>query len=300
MLAPHVPTAAAIAAFMRERLDRHNVVTPATCDGHNLAPLMYGYLEAALCAFHADGGSPPLPCQALLGMQAFGDAGLVAVGTPRYYAVVSTSKGGVCRLFNRGTQRIAYEDAGYHVEAGRRWTSQAQGLGRRVDAPGTHEIVCETPFVEVRQEQLTPVRLLVLRLLNLTVFRSPALASLLQTWVIRCLITTRRPGPLRLRRSVTFGNDAVHFRDCLEATTPMPVARVRLPRAFTPIHMGSAKYFHRSELDATPEPDCSALAEQLRTGCPAVNEFTIAFPGYPTSAGSSGDAGSLDVEVFRR
>src|SRR4030095_3037466 len=43
MLGPRVPTAAAIAAFMRERLDRHNVVTPATCDAHNLAPLLYGY-----------------------------------------------------------------------------------------------------------------------------------------------------------------------------------------------------------------------------------------------------------------
>jgi hypothetical protein len=299
ILAPHLTTAAGIAAFMRERLQRHNVVTPATCDLPNLPPLLYGYLEAGRSALPARTPSPTLPCQSLEGVYRFDASGLAAAGTRRYYAVMSMAKGGVIRIFDRHTERLAYEDAGYLVQARRSWTSQAPGLGVGLPPESPDEVVCEAPFVDVRQEALTPGRLLVLRLLNLTAFRSRTLARAVQRRVIRRLITGWRIGPLRLRRSVVFGHDSVRFRDCLEATTRLPRSIVHLSRALTPMHMGSANYFHPSQLIPTFHPDCASLGVELHARGRAVHEFTITFPGEPVTGCGTALDGSRPAEVPR-
>jgi hypothetical protein len=244
--------------------------------------------------------APLLPCQTLDGIRTFKTAGVAVVGARRYYAVMSTSKGGVVRIFDKQAERITYEDAGYHVQAERSWTSQALGLGTPVPGDAPDEIACETPLVEVCQEVLTPGRLLILRLLNLTLFRSRTLASAIQRRVIRRLITARRPGPLRLRRSITFGCDAVRVHDRLETTGRVSPLTVRLPRAFTPIHMGSAKYFHTSQLEPLRDRDCTALGPELSARGRVVHEFVISFPGEPTAGASAPMDGSAKLEAPSR
>jgi hypothetical protein len=279
MLAAEIPVAAAIARFMRERLGRHNVLTPAVSDMENMPPLLYTYLNACLVA---DVGCreplPPLPCEALDGMRRFPDSGITAVGTPHYYAVINPTKGGVCRVFDKQTGKIAYEDAGYLVRAGgRTWTSQRIGLGRSVETSRTNEVASMTPLAEVRQELPTAAKFILLRMLNLTLFRNLALGNWVRRLIVRRLITAKRPGPLRLNRSVTFGRDSIRFQDRLEAARFVQVEDVALPRSFTAIHMGSAKYFHPSELEAPPQVPVGAMARDLNGSRAARCEFTLHF-----------------------
>src|SRR4029079_13006403 len=137
------------------------------------------YLGACLAQ---DGGDDtpagPLPCETLEGIRHFDDSGITVVGSRRYYAIINTAKGSVCRVFDKVSAKIAYEDAGYVVRAGRRiWSSQ---LGEAVDTAEERqprEVISTTRLAEVRQELLTPGKFMLLRILNLTVFRSLTLRS---------------------------------------------------------------------------------------------------------------------------
>jgi hypothetical protein len=277
ILAREIPEAAAVADFMRERLAAGNVVTPASTDAHNLAPLMSSYLTAALACAPRTTAPPPLPCQQMEGIRHFPQAGLTVTATRSYYAISNASKGGVCRIFDRRTGAVAYEDAGYLVECGaQRWVSQMLGQGR-ASAAAEPSLACEAKFAAYKQQVPTPLQYVILRLLNLTLFRSVALGALIRKWIIRLLITGVQPGPLRLRRELTFAEDAITFHDRIELERPMPVDSVALPRSLTGIHMGSAKYFHPCELVETPQAPVQRMARDLNRAGRAECRFTLRF-----------------------
>ncbi len=282
MLSREAPRAASVAAFLRDRLARGNVVTPAIADPENLIPLLYSYLEAA----HAAGetGAAAMPCQSLQGERRFEHSGIVVAGAPPYYAVVHTRKGGVCRIFDRREERIAYEDAGYLLRAGGRlWTSQLAGMSEPLPAvPG--QAGCVARFARVQELLPTPARFLLLRLLNLTLFRSRALGNWLRNRIIARLILARHPGPFQVRREVAFAPDAVNFRDQLIAESSAQAGSLALPRRFAAIHMGSAKYFHPAELAATREAPLRGMLDSLNRAGAAENRFRVSF-----TAGCAGE-----------
>jgi len=297
LLAGEIPMAAAVARFMRERLGWHNVVTPSLADAENLSPLAYTYLEACLVPDRFEGSPlPPLPCEALDGVLHFEHSGITVAGTRRYYAVVNAAKGGVCRVFDKQRRSVAYEDAGYVVvSGGRRWTSQIIGLGGRIEVANRRVVSCECVMAEVRQDVPTPLRFLLFRAVNLTLFHSAWIRQWLRKLIVRRLITAKRRGPIRVKRTVTFGSEDIHFSDCVELTAELRVDQVALPRCFTAIHMGSAKYFHPSELEPTAAPPVGEMAEELNRSRRGHCEFRLRFPGGAGShlvAGTSVDQGA--------
>lgn len=265
MLAAELPMAAAVAKFIRARLERGNVLTPAASDAENLVPLLASYLDAALVSGpESTGPAAALPCETLAGSRRFSDSGIAVMGAPGYYAVASGAKGGVCRIFSKHSERVAYEDAGYLASAaGRLWTSQRLGQS---GGAGEGELLCTAQFSEVRQELPTAWKFVLLRLLNLTLFRSLRLGAWLRRRIIARLITSAHPGPLKLERRIRFDADGVAFEDRITLSRPVAIERLELARSFTAIHMGSAKYFHPSELVDTPLPDTSTMAKALRAG----------------------------------
>lgn len=278
MLSGEIPLASAIARFLRARLRCQNVVTPATSDMHNLPSLLVTYLEAALAGDDERIAPPLLPCETLEGLRRFGESGIVAVGRRRYYAVVNAARGGVCRVFDKQTGKLAYEDAGYLVRAGRRsWTSQRLGLGHQIETPDAQEVACQTQLAEIRQLLPTPALFLLLRLLNLTVFRAVAVGAWVRRLIVSRLITRADAGPFRFARTIRFDADEIHVRDTLEMLAPGRVDEVSLPRSFTAAHMGSAKYFHASELDETLRVSCTSLASELTRSGGARCEFSLRF-----------------------
>lgn len=284
LLADELPMAAAVARYMRRRLARRNVVTPAAADPENLIPLAYSYLEAARVSSAPVGTPlPPLPCESLRGVRYFPGATLAVAGTPHYYAAVSQAKGGACRIFDRRGASIAYEDAGYLVSTkGAKYTSQLTAVPFTGGPPKGSELACASALTEVRQELPTPFRFAVLRLLNLTAFRSPTLGGWLRRWIVARLITVRRAGPFRHERAIAFDEHEVRIRDRLERLGGSRVTAVALPRSFTAIHMGSAKYWHPSELDPTPQVTTQAMVDGLNDAGTATVEFSIRFDGSAT------------------
>jgi hypothetical protein len=178
-----------------------------------------------------------------------------------------------------------HEDAGYVAGAGRRrWASALLGLTEASDLEG--EVArCDSRFGLAPRPVLTPLNFLILRLLNLTVFRSVALGALVRGAIITRLITGRRPGPLTLRRTVTFAPDSVLVQDRLSGRLPGLDALWR-PRSFMAIHMGSARYYHPRDLQELPEPRLDDAAARLGREDAVELEFAVRFDG---SAGSRPD-----------
>lgn len=126
---------------------------------------------------------------------------------------------------------------------------------------------------------MTPLAFLVLRLLNLTVFRSLTLGAFVRRRVIGRLITGRdTTDRLTLEREVRFLTDRVEVRDVLRAVQPRSVSRVFRSRAFTAIHMGSANYFVAADAESTLTVPADTLMAHLHRGGVAEQRFAIVFP----------------------
>ena len=262
LVADEVPSAAAIARFMRARLTRGNVVTPATTDAHNLTPLVASYLEASNAATELT-STEALPCERTAYVKHFADSGIGAVATACYYAVINAHRGGVCRVFDREREMLAYEDAGYIAQAGkRRWISQTLGFGKAT-AVAESSLTLETRFSEFQQLLPTPANYLLLRMLALSLFRSAALGAWIRDRIVRRLIAAARPGPLTLGRRVAFAPDAITISDELRLLRKERIDALALMRAHTGIHMGSAKYYHPSDEQAPVDGDWKGVAAEL-------------------------------------
>ena len=270
LLARDFPIARAAARFLRERLDAANVVTPATVDAHNLASLLNGYSVAADASAGApqDEPAPPLPCERDETWQVFHDSGIVVAGKPQYYAVTSLNKGGVLAVFDRAAQTLVYEDGGYVVSSGgRTWSSALLGGGRG-EAGREHgsSVAVSARFGRADREVLTPAKFLLLRLLNLTVFRNVALGALVRRMIIARLVTGRTDGPFRLSRRIDFAEDRVEVQDEVLAEERDAITGVWRPSAFTAINMGSARYFRGRDLidvEGTRAGEGTDLAQRL-------------------------------------
>ncbi|HJU74391.1 MAG TPA: hypothetical protein VJ717_11650 [Gemmatimonadaceae bacterium] len=274
-LASVIPEAAAVAAFMRARLQRAEVVTPETVDAQNLPVMLGSYLTA--CQANDTPRPPqPLPCETLRGHTAFSQ-GMHASGTDQYYAVAALHKGGLMRVVERARQQLVYEDAGWIARSeGRTYASQLLGLSEFQTAAGG-AVSIRARFGLVRQEQLTPWRFVLLRLLNLTVFRSLLLGNLVRRLLIARLITSAVPGPIVLTRHIRFSDSRIDVHDALRLTEPLRIDMLELARSFTGIHMGSAKYFHPSDALSLVAPSTAGLAQRLTREQQCELRYTILF-----------------------
>jgi hypothetical protein len=123
----------------------------------------------------------------------------------------------------------------------------------------------------------SPETFLFLRLLNLTLCRNLMLGSLIRRSIVKGLITRRHIGPFRLRRTIVFNDRNISFEDAIDSHAHAEVRAVELPRSFTAIHMGSAKYFHRSELRQTFQPHVGGMRDDLNRSGLARVTFKLDF-----------------------
>lgn len=275
LLAPHSAPAAAVARFMRERLSQGRVLTPAVADLPNLVPLLYTYIEAHLTGPQSTAEGAPLPCESIDGVRRFPHAGLTVAGSGAAWIVVGEHRGGVYRLFDRQQGRLVADDAGFVIDAaGGRWTSQGP-RDEAVKSSALAGIACASRFVRLRQELLTPVRLLVLRVLNLTAFRIPPLAALLRRLIVARLSGDPRPGPFALERTIEIDDGRVEIVDVLRRRSPVEVVRVARAEELTATHAGSARYFVGTASDPADLELPEATQQLARDGVATVRRTIL-------------------------
>ena len=280
LLSQHIPMAARVAGFLRERLEVGNVVTLRNVDAHNLPTLMASYCTAVQASSEtaAIPPLPPLPCDSPQPLRLFTESGLVVVGTQHYRAVANLRKGGMLVVFDSESGRILHEDAGYVIQAtGHDWTTALISDPEKVEQ-SPHHVQSTTSFLRANREVLTPFKFLILRTLNLTLFRSVWLGALIRNMIISKIITGRKVGPYRITRRIDFADDRVTVSDEMVTIGAASVTGVFRPRSYQAQHMGSARYFHPREL-VSPTTELTEapreLAARLETGGRLTLQFVV-------------------------
>lgn len=260
MLAPVCPEAVTIAHFMRASVARQDAAGLAAVDAYNLCPLLNNYLFAwDAAATFAD--VPTLPF-AKTGQWNFPQAGLLVHVTDTYQAVFAPSKGGVVKIYDKRSGKLAFSDCGYWAETGdgTRVSSQSFSLTNDVRMELGHGFV-RVPFTRINQQLMSPLLFLGFRLFTLTVGRHARVARILKTVLVKTLVSRRKTVAAFLEREIEFFDEEVKIRDRVSMDSANPLRNLTLGTKFSSIHMGSSRYFQFDELDL---PDINGEAPLVR------------------------------------
>jgi len=189
---------------------------------------------------------------------AYPRAGIAIERTPGRQFYLGSRLGGVVVVYHRqdGAWNLAYEDSGYMLKSSRNaraWLTRMPGSGRLLDQANDRYVV-ESEFQRSLHDELTPLRMVLLRLLNLTILRFQTIADLFRRVVVRHLMSGREAAPLRLRREIVLTESEVRVTDNITGD-PGFVAGEGLSlyrcRRITGVHMASARYFQEHEIERT-------------------------------------------------
>ncbi len=255
MLAPVDDAAAFIADHMRSAVRSVSAAGLRGIDAYNFFPLLNNLVFADRALVASDERAHTADPTPERGMSWFPAAGLARVRTAAYDAFIGVAKGGVVKMFDRETGRLALSDCGYvgRLAGGRLITSQYQDDGRPMEVRAD-AIEVESRFQTVSRPTMRPWRFLAFRAFLLTLGRVPAAAQWLKRKLVRVLVYRRSAVPLELRRVVRFEDARVTIEDTLRSTGTLQAERLAPSDRFATIHMGSSRYFVFHELGAADAP----------------------------------------------
>jgi hypothetical protein len=243
ILAREISLGGNLLCFMLDSIAQGRTITLNDVDTANIAPLLETYLAVL------DAGMPdpaednsPLPCRVNDTKRDFVEAGIFVRGTPRYYALLGVSNGGVLKVFDRRENKAIWNDSGYAGEAstGEFVTTQVTDLDRSARLAG-EEIGLETDFCSLPRTSPTPFLFIILRLMNLTIMRSIRLGNWVKKRLVHLAMNKKRIVPLKLNRTVKFGTETVTVSDRIHG--PLQLRWLEYGRPFVAIHMASARYY---------------------------------------------------------
>jgi len=238
-----------VALTVREAWQRRRVPMPSEIDFCNGIRLAHDAMDAADAA--VDLG--PAPASAASGDLHLERAGITIYANDSRRLYVATRLGGAYSVYDRdSTQswRLVREEAGYLLKfrnQSQAWVTRMAGVGELKDRSAAGCRI-ETPFVRSLHDEVTPARLLLLRVLNLTVLRVQWLADLFRKLVVRRLISNVDHLSLRLERTFTLEQDAIIVSDRIFGSA-LEDPRLYACRRITGAHMASSRYFQPQELD---------------------------------------------------
>lgn len=246
ILSQHCPEAAAIAAFMRDSVTGQNAAGLAMMDAYNFCPLLNNYLFAHDAVSELK--DMPLPFS-IPGHHIFPKAGLVVHVTNNYQAIFAPSKGGVLKIYDTKSRRLAFSDCGYWSRNDDRVvSSQSFSLENTVEY-GIDGISVKADFVRMNQKTMSPFLFLGFRGFMITIGRQKNLALFIKNLLVKILVKRRETTDIALERKVSFSPSSVTMEDKLSHGNSIKNPVFHLDSKFSTIHMGSARYYQPDELE---------------------------------------------------
>ena len=244
-----------LAARVRQAWQDSRVPLPSVLDFSSAIRLADDAREAAIAAGPGAEKTTMAAPDSLLDAD-LPKAGIAIRKNGRRACYVGYRLGGVVVAYTRsgdGAWRLAVEDSGYLLQSAtgdERWLTRMPGSGT-LQAADARRFKIEAHFFRSLHEELSPWRLIALRLLNLTLLRAQRVGDLFRKLVVSRLMAKREPVPVRLRRVVTVGETGIEIVDRVTAGPDTPASamsgRLYRCRRVTGIHMASARYFQEQE-----------------------------------------------------
>jgi len=259
----------------------NTTVTLGDMDMGNLAPLLSNYVCALQTGvLEEEEYGQLIPWERPKVTQDFSQAGLFVRGKDSYYAVLGTSNGGVLKVFDKQKRQILWDDSGYvgELNDGTVVTTQITKLNRSINL-SEDEIFLKSDFYKALHLSPTPLRFVLLRLINLTLMRSVRLGNMIKKRLVNLLISNKHPCAITLHRKVRFEEGRVIVEDQLIKPSGDRVKWMEFGRKFVSIHMASAGYFEgwkAQNSSPVPKLDVDRLNKEGHLNVRVVIEDTYA------------------------
>lgn len=147
--------------------------------------------------------------------------------------------------------RLAFESAGYLVRMrdGKSFVSRMPNAGS-LRSLTADRLELRADFHASLHDELTPWRLVLLRLFNLTILRVQWIGDLFRKFVVRRLMGQHAFEAMELTREVAVSDDGITIRDHVrDGRGISDRGELFRCRRVTGLHMASARYFQPSELE---------------------------------------------------
>ncbi len=178
----------------------------------------------------------------------FPGAKLLVVRTPEYHAVAAANKGGVFKAFD--AQGPLQSDTGVigELDNGHVVVTHIVDKNQIRLKNGNFELEVSGVFQRRRQPLPTPFKQIVFRVLLLTIGRFNA--NLVRSLLQKILITGKARLPIRFRRTLVFGRDAIEVKDEVQMLPECRQKFVRLAAGSdaTSIYVANSNVFQESVL----------------------------------------------------
>lgn len=232
--------------FMTASIENGRTVTANDVDTGNIAPLLENYIQVIdnECGDTANLSMKPfLPWEQPHTVIDFIDGGISVRANESYYSIIGTGNGGVIKVFDKKKKQRIYNDCGYAGRTNDGTFVTTQKLSPNIIKDERENIIKITvPFVNGNFLFPTPWKFLLLRLMNLTVMKSPYIGNKVKSILVRHLITGKKSFPMKLTRLMEF-KEKIHIKDTIRIEGLMDLQWLECGRSFFSIHMASARYF---------------------------------------------------------
>lgn len=186
------------------------------------------------------------------------NAGIKIIRNKRLVVYIGYRLGGVVVAYKKCENKewkLLYEDSGYLLHSiglGIVWVTRMPDSGSLMEN-SDGRLLIKTHFYQSLHDEVTPFRIILLRLLNMTVLRSQWLGDLFRKLVVRRIICGNMKVPITLLREITFTPDKIRISDRIsderKANRSFKKDKLFRCRRITGSHMASARYFQSQELE---------------------------------------------------
>jgi hypothetical protein len=231
---------------MRNSIRNHQTVTLDVLDTPNLVPMFNAYCRAASAAEDTPlDETSPVPCEDEAPWRKhFAKAGIFVENSSRHFTVISTHKGGVCYHWKKdpGDECLSSIDLGVVAKSrdGRHFSTQAYNPENEVLLEND-ELHVVSQMTAMRHQVITPFKLVILRILGMTLMRNGHILRWIKQLLVSHLITKRTVSVCKNHRTVTLA-PKLGVKDSFESNES-ELRRIDGADRFSAIHMASQGYW---------------------------------------------------------
>jgi len=215
------------------------------------------------------------------------NAGITIIHKKQLIIYIGSRLGGIVVVYGKhGNERwkLLYEDSGYLLRSSDNkagWISRMPGTGCLKET-SENRLLIQAYFYKSLHDEVTPTRLVLLRLLCMTFLRFQWIGDLFRKVVVRHLMSRRNKIPISLLREIKILPDSLRVTDRIcdrrKKGNTSRSERLFRCRRITGTHMASARYFQVQELEDTMLDWIREIP--LALDRETMNEVEISIEGY--------------------
>lgn len=229
------------AKAMKDGIANEAHLLPQDIDAGNYIPLLNSYAFAALHYEESSTNSEP-PYKTVFEKD-FSNAGIFLKSTNSYFAIVNYKKGGTIKVFDKTSNQLDLEDGGLLAIDNRGRKYSTQQFDSSIDF-NEREIIAS--FYLMDKSSLTPMKMILLRFLSLTVFKSIGLGNSFKKMVVKKLMTGKNKSKAKAIRKFHFTDSKIQISESI--ASGYHFKSVDHAGKFKAIHMASSGYYTKQTI----------------------------------------------------